>query len=215
VRDHVHIGQKTITYTPVQKLSEACIAILAGAQGFVASNKRLRSDPGLPAACGRQACAEPSVGQDTLDACTEANVEPMQRVMDALYRRHRRGSHPDDAQSVQVLEADRSGMPCGKKAAVAPQGYVAHQRHRRGRQLGRVVATRDDESVVDRLCGGTRQLTSALQPLVQATEPTLEREEGKRRRTGWRLDAGGGRVADVNGLLAHHDHVHGKDDSGT
>jgi hypothetical protein len=215
VRDHVHIGQKTITYTPVQKLSDAFIAILAGAHGFVEINQRLRSDPGLQAAFGRQACAEQSVVQDTLDACTEANVEQMHRAMDAIYRRHSRGYRPDYDQSLQVLDADMSGMPCGKKAAFATKGYFAHQRNRRGRQLGRVVATRYDEIVVDRLFGGTMQLTSALQPLVQATEQTLELDEGKRRRTVWRIDAGGGSVADINWLLAHHYHVHCKDYSGT
>jgi hypothetical protein len=55
VRDHVHIGQKTITHTPVQKWYDAFIAILAGAHGFVEINKRLRSDPGLQAAFGTNA----------------------------------------------------------------------------------------------------------------------------------------------------------------
>jgi hypothetical protein len=77
VRDAVHITQKTIIHTPVQKLYDAFIAILAGAHGFVEINKRLRSDPGVQAAFGRQGCAEQSVVQDTLDACTEANVEQM------------------------------------------------------------------------------------------------------------------------------------------
>jgi hypothetical protein len=152
---------------------------------------------------------------ETLEACTEANVEPMPRAMDAIYRRHRRGERPDSDQSLQGLDAEMSGMPCGTTAAFATKGYVAPQRKRRGRQLGRVVATRDDDIVIDRLFGGTRPRTSALQPLVQATAQTLDLDAGKRRRTVWRLDAGGGSVADVHWLLAHHDHVHGKDDSGT
>lgn len=215
VRDHVHLGQKTIPHTPGPKLSDALIAILAGAHGFVEIHKRLRSDPGLQAACGRQAWAEPSGVQDTLDACPEAQVEPRPQAMDAISRRHRQGYRHDDDQSLQVVEADRSGMPCGKQAAFATQGYVAHQRHRRGRPLGRVVATRYDDIVGARLCGGTTQLPSALQPWVQATEQTRELDAGTRRRTGWRMEAGGGRVADVNWLLAHHDHVPGQDDSGT
>jgi hypothetical protein len=116
---------------------------------------------------------------------------------------------------LQVLDADMSGMPCGKKAAFATKGSFANQRKRRGRQWGRVLATRYDEIVIDRLFGGTTQLTSALRPLVQATEQTLELDEDKRRRTVWRIDAGGGSVADVNGLLEHNDHVHCKDSSGT
>ena len=49
----------------------------------------------MPAAFGRQGCAEPSVVQETLDACPEANVEQMHHAMDALYRRHRRGYRQD------------------------------------------------------------------------------------------------------------------------
>jgi len=142
VRDHVHIGQKTFTHTPVQKLYDAFIAILAGAHGFVEINKRLRSDPGMQAAFGRQGCAEQSVVQDTLDACTEANVEQMHHAIDAISRRQSRGSRHDSAQSFQVLDVDRRGMPCGKKAACATTGSFAKPRHRRGRQLGRVWATR-------------------------------------------------------------------------
>ena len=91
VREHVHIAQKTITHAPVQKLYDAFIAILAGAHGFVEINTRLRSAPGLHAAFGRQACAEPSVVQETLEACTEDNVAQMHHAMDALSRHHSRG----------------------------------------------------------------------------------------------------------------------------
>jgi hypothetical protein len=52
-------------------------------------------------------------------------------------------------------------------------GYVAGQYHRRGRQLGRVLATQYEEVVVDRLFAGNVQLISALQPLVEAAETTL------------------------------------------
>ena len=211
VRDAVHITQKTIIHTPVQKLYDAFIAILAGAHGFVEINKRLRSDPGVQAAFGRQGCAEQSVVQDTLDACTEANVEQMHHAMDTIYRRHSRGYRHDYTQRLQLLDVDMSGLPCGKKAAFATKGYFAKQRNRRGRQLGRVVATRYDEIVVDRLFGGTTQLTSALRPLVQAAEQTLELDEHTRGRTVWRIDAGGGSVADINWLLEHNYHVHCKD----
>lgn len=215
VRDQVHIGQKTITHTPVQKLYDAFIAILAGAHGLVEINKRLRSDPGLQAAFGRQACAEQSVVQETLDACTEANVAQMHEALDTIYRRQSRGYRHDYRQTLQLLDVDMTGMPCGKKAAFATKGYFAKQRNRRGRQLGRVLATRYDEIVVDRLFGGTTQLTSALRPLVQAAERTLALDEDKRRQTVWRIDAGGGSVADVNWLLEHNYHVHCKDYSGT
>jgi hypothetical protein len=167
VRDQVHIGQKTITPTPVQQLYDAFIAILAGAHGLVESNERLRSAPGWQAAFGRQACAEQSVVQETLDACTEAHVAQMHEALDTIYRRQSQGSRHDGRQTLQLLAVDMTGMPCGKKAVFATTGDFAKQRNRRGRQLGRVLATRYDAIVVDRLFGGTTQLTSALRPLVQ------------------------------------------------
>ena len=172
VREQVHMNQKTITHTPVQKLYDAFIALLAGAHGLVEINKRLRADPGLQAAFGRQTCAEQSVVQETLDACTEANVAQMHHAMDAIYRRQSQGYRHNYRQRLQVLDVDMTGMPCGKKAAFATKGSFAKQRNRRGRQLGRVLATRYDAIVVDRLFGGTTQLTSALRPLVQAAERT-------------------------------------------
>jgi hypothetical protein len=215
VRAQVHIDQKTVKHTPIQKLYDAFIAILAGAHGLVEINKRLRVDPGLQAAFGRKACAEQSVVQETLDACTAANVAQMHQAMDSMYRHHSWGYRHDYARSLQVLDADMTGMPCGKKAALATKGYFAKQRNRRGRQLGRVLATRYDEIVVDRLFSGTTQLGGALQPLVQAAEQTLDLDDGKRCRTLWRIDAGGGSVDDVNWLLNRGYHVHCKDYSGT
>src|SRR2546429_4269896 len=85
-----------------------------------------------------------------------------------------------------------SGMPCGPKAAFASKGYFAKQRNRRGRQLGRVLASRYGEEGVDRLFDGKTQLTKALQPLLEAAEQTLKLDEDKRKRTIVRGDAGGG-----------------------
>jgi hypothetical protein len=107
-----------------------------------------------------------------------------------------------------------SGLPCGPKAAFATKGYFAKQRNRRGRQLGRVLASRYGEIVVDRLFEGKTQLTRALQPLLLAAEETLQLDEDKRRHTIVRVDAGGGSLEDVNWLLARSYLVHCKDYSG-
>ena len=78
MRQRVQMAQKRVTHTPVDKLYDGFIAFLAGAQGLVEINKRVRSDGALQAAFGRSACAEQSVLQDTLDACTTENVEPLE-----------------------------------------------------------------------------------------------------------------------------------------
>ena len=211
IRDGVRIAQKAVQHTPAQKLHDAFITLLAGARGLVEINTRLRSDPALQAAFGRRGCAEQSVGQETLDACTAANVTEPERAVDAIYRRHSRGYRHDHTAAWQVLDADMSGLPCGPKAACATKGYFAKQRNRRGRQLGRAVASGYGEVVVDRLFPGTAQLTSALQPLVLAAEQTLALDEAKRARTILRVDAGGGSLADVDWALQRGYQAHGKD----
>ncbi len=211
IREGVRIAQKTIMHTPVDKLYDAFISLLAGAHGLVEINTRLRSDSALQAAFGRMRCAEQSVVQETLDACTSANVSQMEHALDTIYRQHSQGYQHDYTAAWQLLDVDMSGLPCGKKAAFASKGYFAKQRNRRGRQLGRVLATRYEEVVVDRLFGGTTQLTTALQPLVQAAERTLALDERKRARTLVRIDAGGGSLDDVNWLLSRGYQVHCKD----
>src|SRR5258708_34345916 len=107
-------------------------ARLSGAGGLVEINQRLRADPGLQKAFGREACAEQSVVQRTLDACSATTVKQMEQAMDVMYRQHSQGYRHDYPSSLLVLDVDMSGLPCGKKAAFATKRYFATQRNRRG-----------------------------------------------------------------------------------
>jgi hypothetical protein len=214
IRAQVQIKQKTIKHTPIDKLTDAFISLLAGAHGLVEINTRLRADPGLQQAFGRAACAEQSVVQETLDACTPENVEQLRQALDEIYRSHSQGFRHDYQASFQLLDVDLTGMPCGPKAAFATKGYFAGLYHRRGRQLGRVLATRYEEVVVDQLFAGNVQLIKALQPLVEAAEATLQLDETKRRRTIIRVDAGAGTEDDLNWLLERGYEIMAKEYSG-
>lgn len=214
IRTEVQIGQKTIKHTPTDKLYDAFISLLAGAHGLVEINTRLRADPALQKAFGRSACAEQSVVQETLSACTAENVTQVQHAMDVIYQQHSQGFQHNYEAGLQLLDVDMSGMPCGPKAAFATKGYFAGQYHRRGRQVGRVLATLYEEVVVDRLFAGNVQLIKALQPLVEAAETTLELDAAKRARTIIRVDAGAGTLDDINWLLARGYEVLAKEYSG-
>jgi hypothetical protein len=214
IREQVKVAQKTIKDRPSENLYDAFISLLAGAHGLVEINTRLRADAALQRAFGRSRCAEQSVVQDTLNASTPENVAQMQEAMDLISRQHSQGYRHEYQADDQLLDVDMSGLPCGPKAAFATKGYFANQRNRRGRQLGRVVASRYGEIVVDRLFDGKTQLTRALQPLMLAAETTLQLDEPKRRRCIVRVDAGGGSLDDVNWLLSRGYLVHCKDYSG-
>lgn len=202
IRARVQVPQKTVLYTPIDKLYDCFIGILAGAKGIADINRVLRADPALQAAFGRDACAEQSTIQDTLDACTPTTVSQMGTAVEELFRRHSRAARHDFAQGALLLDVDLTGNPCGKKAACAMRGYFPGQKNRRGRQLGRVLATAYQEIVVDRLFPGNTSLLKALEPIVLAAEEALSLTEEQRTRTIVRLDAGGGSVDAVNWLLS-------------
>ena len=147
----VHISQKVVQYTPAQKLQDAFISMLAGSHGLVETNKRVRPDRALQRAFGRAACAEQSTISETINCATAQNVTELETAAKTIYQRFRRGYAHDYAKHWQILDADTSGLPAGKKAELCTKGYFARQRNRRGRQLGRVTAARYDEVVVDQV----------------------------------------------------------------
>lgn len=214
VEDEVKIAQKTVKYTPHEKLTDALIAILSGAAGLVEVNKRVRSDSALQLAFGRTGCAEQSVVQDTLDACTENNVAQMQRSVDQILGQHSQAAKHDYEKDYLLIEVDMTGRPCGRKAEFASKGYFAKQRNRRGRQEGYVVASQYEEIVLKRIYDGTTQLSTAFQPLMEATQQALNLTEDQRARTILRVDSGAGSVDDVNWALEQGYQFHGKDYSG-
>ena len=207
VGKHVRIRQKVIRHTPLEKLLDAFINILAGGRGLVETNKNVRADPGLQRAFGRERCAEQSTISDTINASTEGNVEEMRQAVSEVYRMYGQGYRHSYQTDLQLLDVDMTGMPAGRKGEGVEKGFFSGKRNRRGRQLGRVVATQYNEVVVDRLYRGKRQLERSLQELVTAAEEVLELKESRRKRTIIRVDGGGGRDADVNWMLDRGYHL--------
>lgn len=211
IAEHVRIRQKAIRHTPAEKLQDAFVAILAGANGLSELNTRVRSDAAVQRAFGRAGCAEQSVVQETLSSCTGENIRQMEEAVDAIFRAHSRAYRHDYRRGLLLLDIDLTGLPCGKRAEMAQKGYLSGYGIRRGRQMGRVMAVAYDEVVSDRLYPGNLQLGDTLPHLVEASEKALELDEGKRRRTVLRIDAGGGSTNGVNWLLRRGYHVHCKD----
>jgi len=100
------------------------------------------------------------------------------------------------------------------------KGYFADQKNRRGRQLGRVLATHYDEIVVEQLYDGTCQLDASLPRLLSEAEQVLGLQaataevERARQNTVFRVDAApprrgvrGGTDDDINLLLGRGYHV--------
>jgi hypothetical protein len=211
IEKYLSIKQKTVRHKPIEKLKDSFIAILAGAHGLYEINTRLRSDESLQRAFGRKACADQSVVQQTLNACTERNVLEMQHALNLIFQQHSHAYRHNYRRGWQLLDIDLTGLPCSKNAELSAKGYFSNKGIRYGRQLGRVVATHYEEIVVDRLYAGNIQLYHALRQLVALAEQTLDLNEYRRSRTILRMDAGGGSLDDVNWLLLRGYQLHGKD----
>jgi hypothetical protein len=88
IREQVHIEQKHILHSPIDKLYDAFVTLLAGAHALVEVNTRLRADAALQAAFGRDGCADQSTIQATLNACSPENVSQMTSALTAIFRLH-------------------------------------------------------------------------------------------------------------------------------
>ena len=202
LEQHVHIPQKVLRYKPTDKLVDGLISLLAGGRGLVDINRRLRPDLGLQRAFGRAGCADQSTVSDTFNACGAAQVAQLRQALQQVLRDHGRAYRHDYAAGWQVLDADLVGLVCGQGAEGATKGYFAGQKNRRGRQLGRVLASRYDELVFEQLYPGSQQLEKSLPELITGAEEALALTPAQRARTLVRVDGGGGTETDINWLLA-------------
>ncbi len=118
IAEHVRIPQKTVRHTPLEKLTDAFIAMLSGAHGLSEINTRVRSDPAMQRAFGRTSCAEQSVVQETLDACTEENIRQMEQAVDIIFRAHSRAFRHNYEEGLQLLDADMTGCHVARRRRV-------------------------------------------------------------------------------------------------
>lgn len=201
VEEQVHIRQKTVIHSPLEKLLDGFINILAGGKGLNEVNTRVRSDRALQRAFGRARCADQSQVSRTLDRCTEINVLELRCAATESYRTHSAGYGHNYEEQWQVLDIDTSGVPAGRQGELVTKGYFSGKRGRRGRQLGRVWATLYQEVVVDRLYSGKIQMEKSFQQLVEMAEEVLETARAQRERTILRFDASAGTDKHINWTL--------------
>lgn len=201
IEQKVKVKQKVRCYTPGQKMLDAFVNMLAGGQGVVQVNTRVKPDQAVQLAFGRDGCAEQSTISDTFSAASPANVQELREALKQILHQHGRCAAHNYRRQYQLLDVDLTGLRAGASAEGATTGYFADRRQRRGRQLGRVLATRTEELVAERLYEGKRQLDHSFQELVLAAEDVLDLAENKRKRTILRADGGAGDDANINWTL--------------
>jgi len=134
IEELVEIKQKTIRHSPLEKLLDAFINILAGGQGLCEVNMRVKPDEGLQRAFGRTDCADQSSISTTLNRCTGETVVQMRQALQHIYQTHSQGYIHDYTITYQLLDVDMTGMPAGRQGEGVSKGYFAGQKNKRGRQ---------------------------------------------------------------------------------
>lgn len=166
IGEYDRIRQKAIKYTPLEKLQDAFIAILAGAHGLCEVNTRVRGEAAVQRSFDRQ------------------GSRWCRRLLTVVARRTcgrwKGPSMPSSAHTLRRTDTTtRPGSCCWTKPdgdAVREGGDegLLQPRARYGRQTGWVAAPAYHEVVADRLYTGNLQLRDTLPHLVEALERTLE-----------------------------------------
>lgn len=201
IEQNVNIKQKTIQHTPHEKLKDAFINILAGGKGIVEINQRVRTDKALQMAFGRNTCAEQSVINETLNACSVNTADQLEEVVRNIYQEFGQGYRHDYEKAHLLLDVDLTGLLAGRQAEGSSKGYFSGTKNGRGRQLGRIIASRYDEIVCEQLHDGKVQLEKCLIGLLEMNENALNLDEERRKRTILRVDGGGGTDGNISWAL--------------
>src|SRR5690348_10614037 len=124
----LHLSQKTLKYTPVQKLEMLLVSLLAGAKAVSHTDFTLRADPALYRAFGLPGCAEQSVIADTLDAMTEADLSALREAIGDLFAQYSQARRHNFQQTLLILDVDLSPLPASRRAEGSERAYMGRSR---------------------------------------------------------------------------------------
>ena len=203
LHDAVDIRQKTVVYSPADKLVFVVLGMLSGAETVSEIQTKVRPDRGLLGAFGYQRCADASVIQQTLDASTEATVASLESALaEVRLQQCQRHEVSSVGQEPIHVDIDLSALPIGKRAEGAKKGYVAKKRNTYTRQLARLVCGKTQEIFSNQLYPGDTRSDAVFKTMLGKLETvlTLDTTE-KRSRVRLRFDAGFGTDANINYAL--------------
>ena len=122
--EKVDLEMKTRDFTPVSKLKQVLLSILAGCETLTAFNTQLDAEARVAAIWGWEHFADQSTLSRTLDALTLMNIEQLRTATTAIWhsisctRRH-------DWRAFLLLDFDLSGLPCSARAEESQKGYFS------------------------------------------------------------------------------------------
>ena len=174
LEQRLHLRQKVLKYSSVQKLEMFFVGLLAGAKAVSHTATTVRVDPALIAACGLPGCAEQSVIAQTLNAATEQDGADLQAALGEIFGCYGQARRHHFKQELLVLDVDLSPLPASRRAEGSERGYMGRCRSKTGRKRVRVRAADTQETIWETVVSGrTAESLPVLQEAIQAAEHLL------------------------------------------
>jgi hypothetical protein len=118
------IGMKTVRYSPVNKLKQIVISILADCEYLSEVNCRLKPELGLAQIWDLEAFADQSGLSRTLDRLTQMNIDQLRAAGTDMWQAHSQ-TMTHDWRGLLCLDYDLSGLPSGKGGEGSVKGYFS------------------------------------------------------------------------------------------
>lgn len=122
--EKVDLGMKTRAFSPVCKLQQVLLSILAGCETLTDFNSKLDGEAGLASLWGWPRFADQSTLSRTLDALTLMNIEQLRTATTSIGHFLSR-TRQHDWRSFLLLDFDLSGLPCSPRAEASQKGYFS------------------------------------------------------------------------------------------
>jgi spore germination protein GerM len=129
----VTIPQKSVDYTPTDKLVFATVSIASGGETVYDVNTTVRPNKPLLLAFGYEKCADQSVIQQTINAATEENVNQLEEAIKQIFKENNQidfffNANPE-GQEFLTLDIDLSPLPASKASEGSKKGYVPKKKN--------------------------------------------------------------------------------------
>lgn len=122
--EKVALSMKTRDFSPVSKLKQVLVSILAGCETLTAFNSELDGEVDLAVIWGWERFADQSTLSRTLDALTLMNIEQLRTATTAIWHSTSQ-TRQHDWRGFLLLDFDLSGLPCSPRAEASQKGYFS------------------------------------------------------------------------------------------
>lgn len=119
---NLELPLKTVDHSPMAKLQDILVSILAGCRAISQVNTRLRPDLALARAWDRERFADQSMLARTLDVCDLGQVAQLRQGSEAFVQREGATFRHNFAQAWLYLDIDLTPLPSSKYAEASTKG---------------------------------------------------------------------------------------------